>query len=220
MAILGPDHPDSRISRAFLGIEYVNAGRYVEGIARLEDVKREGGKGPNWGEIGRSLVLAYARTGDAAKAGAFAAEEVRVARKQFPDPSPQLELAIGQMGKALLDAKLYPEAEPLLREAFSLNEKRRPASHDTHYLRLLHGAALSGQRRFADAEALMLAGYKGMRQSEAKIRTQIRAERSSDALERLVELYNAWGKADEAAKWRAELDSARSAEQQRGPKAP
>ena len=35
-------------------------------------------------------------------------------------------------------------------------------------------------------------------------------QRLSDVLERLVQLYDAWGKKDEAGKWRKELDATRA----------
>ena len=44
-----------------------------------------------------------------------------------------------------------------------------------------------------------------MKQREAKIPANSKI-RLTEALERLVQLYHAWGKADEAAKWQKELD--------------
>ena len=45
-----------------------------------------------------------------------------------------------------------------------------------------------------------------MKAREAKIPPQGKP-RLTEALERLVQLYDAWGKADQAAEWRAKLEA-------------
>jgi eukaryotic-like serine/threonine-protein kinase len=67
------------------------------------------------------------------------------------------------------------------------------------------GGSLLGQKQYAAAEPLLLAGYEGMKQRAADI-PKLGQARLSEALDRLVELYDAWGKKDEAAKWRAVRD--------------
>ena len=67
-----------------------------------------------------------------------------------------------------------------------------------------------GQKKYADAESLLLAGYEGMKKREAKIPPQGKV-RLTEALERLVQLYEATNKKDETAKWRKQLDEAKKA---------
>lgn len=67
------------------------------------------------------------------------------------------------------------------------------------------GGALLGQKKYTDAEPLLLSGYQGMKQREAKIPPQGKV-RLTEALERLVQLYEATGKKEEADKWRKKLD--------------
>jgi hypothetical protein len=64
------------------------------------------------------------------------------------------------------------------------------------------GGALLGQKKYADAEPLLLAGYEGMKKQEAKIPPQ-GTGRLTEAVERLVQLYEATGKPDEVKKWQA-----------------
>ena len=73
------------------------------------------------------------------------------------------------------------------------------------------GAALLGQKKYADAEPLLLSGYQGMKKQEAKIPPQGKV-RLTEALERLVQLYEATNKKDDAAKWRKELEARKSQE--------
>ena len=56
------------------------------------------------------------------------------------------------------------------------------------------GGALLGQKKLADAEPLLLAGYRGMKEREATIEPGGRV-RIPQALERLVKLYEAKGNA-------------------------
>jgi hypothetical protein len=49
-----------------------------------------------------------------------------------------------------------------------------------------------------------------MKQREDKIPTQYRS-RLAEALERLVQLYDAWNKPDEAAKWRKAFEAHKKA---------
>jgi hypothetical protein len=73
------------------------------------------------------------------------------------------------------------------------------------------GGALLGQQKYAEAEPLLLQGYEGMKQREATIPTQGK-QRLPEAAERLVALYEATGRADEARAWRAKLPPAPQAD--------
>ncbi len=53
---------------------------------------------------------------------------------------------------------------------------------------------------------MLLAGYEGMKQREAKIPPRAKV-RLTEALERLVQVYAALEKKDEATKWRKELEA-------------
>jgi hypothetical protein len=68
------------------------------------------------------------------------------------------------------------------------------------------GNALLGQKKYAEAEPLLIAGYEGMKQREATIPPEGKP-RVTEALERVVQLYEATNKPDEAAKWRKKLEA-------------
>jgi hypothetical protein len=76
-----------------------------------------------------------------------------------------------------------------------------------------NGRLLLDAKAYAAAEPLLLNGYKGLRQTAAQIPRR-------DTLERLVQLYDAWGKPDEAAKWRKEAEAARAADRPQKLKGP
>ena len=53
---------------------------------------------------------------------------------------------------------------------------------------------------------MILAGYEDLKAREAKIPARVRS-RLSEAETRIVKLYEAWGRNDKAAEWRARLSS-------------
>jgi len=70
------------------------------------------------------------------------------------------------------------------------------------------GGALAGQKKFQEAEPLLVEGYSGMTEREAKIPPAAKS-RLSEAIRRLVDLYTAWDRPEEAAKWQALLEESK-----------
>jgi tetratricopeptide (TPR) repeat protein len=99
----------------------------------------------------------------------------------------------------LLERQRFAEAEPLLRECLKFREQDDPWGWQTFNTKSLLGGSLLGQKKFAEAEPLLLAGYEGMKQRGAY------PPRLTEATERLVQLYEATGKKEKAAEWRAKL---------------
>jgi hypothetical protein len=137
-------------------------------------------------------------------------------RKQLPPDSPQLANAFAVLGRWLLDLKQYADAEKILRECLTLREKLAMASDPdapgsqavppwlVASARSLVAGALLGQEKYADAEPLLLAAVQGLMKDEKAIPPRAR-NNIAEAIGRLIELYNATGRPDEAAKWRQEL---------------
>ena len=85
------------------------------------------------------------------------------------------------------------------------SEKKQPDAWTTFNTQSMLGGALLGQKKSADAEPLLVKGYEGMKQREKTIpNVPQTATRLPDALDRLIELYTATNKPDEAKKWQAE----------------
>jgi hypothetical protein len=104
----------------------------------------------------------------------------------------------------LLDAKAYADAEPFLRESLSLREKHAAGSWLTPNSRSLLGGALLGQKQYAEAEPLLIQGYEAIKALESQIPPNGRI-RVAEAGDRIVQLYEAWGRPEKAAEWRTKL---------------
>ena len=59
------------------------------------------------------------------------------------------------------------------------------------------------QKKYADAEPLLLKGYQGLKQREFFLEPKDEP-RIPDALDRLIELYSSTNKPDEVKRWEAE----------------
>jgi hypothetical protein len=126
--------------------------------------------------------------------------------KELPKDSPQLGGLLAQIGMGLLEQKKWAQAEPLLRESLTIREKTQPDAWNTFNGKAMLGGALLGQKKYAAAEPLLLAGYQGMKKREKTIPPPGRP-RLVEAVERLVQLYEALGKKGEAARWKKERET-------------
>jgi len=138
------------------------------------------------------------------------AELLADARQILPKDSPLLADILAQVGMRLLQVNACTDADPLLRECLTIREKNQPDAWDTFNSKSMLGGALLGQKKYAEAEPLLLAGYEGMKQREKTIPPQGK-DRLPEAVDRLVQLYEAMDKKDEAAKWRKEQEATRAA---------
>lgn len=120
---------------------------------------------------------------------------------------------------ALLAAGIFAEAEPLARECLALREKEIPDDWRTFNSRSMVGGALLGQKKYSEAEPLLLSGYEGLKQRESQI-PAIGKPRLKEALQRLVQLYDATGRADKAAEWKQKLAEFEKAEADKQPAPP
>jgi serine/threonine protein kinase len=198
---LGRSHPDTLATVANLGVNYKDAGRVAEAIPLLEEAYAASKKLPTLRFAGQQLLDAYAKAAKPVEAAKLIGELLADARRTLPKDSPQLAGLLAQSGRVLLQMTGFAEAEPLLREVLALRERMEPDGWGAFNARSMLGWALLGQKKYADAEPLLVQGYDGMKAREKTIPPQ-GASRIPEALDRLIELYTATNKPDEAKKYR------------------
>ncbi|QOJ15202.1 MAG: serine/threonine protein kinase [Planctomycetia bacterium] len=225
---LGRQHPDTLRTIANLGVNYKDAGRITEAVPLLEEAYRPAKRTQKLAHAGSALLDAYVlgaranNPGDRDRALALLPELLADARVSQPAESTALAATLVQGGMVLLDLSAWREAEPLIREALAIREAKASDSWTTFNTRSLLGAALIGQNKYSEAEPLLLSAYAGMKERETTIPPQA-APRVTDALRRIVRLYEAWDQAEpgqgfdtRAADWRERLDAASAATQPAG----
>jgi eukaryotic-like serine/threonine-protein kinase len=205
---LGRQDPGTQLAVANLGVNYKDAGRLDKAIPLLEEAYRSSGKLPDLRWVGTSLLNAYAKVGRSAEAAKLVLEQLAEARKALPNDSPHLAHVLAQDGIILLQIKAYADSEPLLRECLAIHEKTQPDLWNTFNTKSMLGGALLGQKKYAEAEPLLIAGYEGMKQRESTMPPQAKVHLTT-ALERIVQLYEATDKPAEAARWRKKLEGSK-----------
>ncbi len=130
--------------------------------------------------------------------------------KEGPESRPYLQELLA-LGSNLLRQEKYTAAETILRERLAILQKDQSQGAPTYDTQVLLGAALLGQQKYTEAEPLLVQGYQGMKaslkESSQPHHGPPTSQRLSEVLERLVRLYDAWGKKNEADKWRTELEA-------------
>ena len=163
----------------------------------------------------REVARLYEQMQDHARAEAL----WREALPFFKDNEDWLVPAQESLGRCLLHRGKFADAEPVLRECLAIFEKKNPDDLSTFYTKSLLGAALLGQRKYADAERMLMAGYEGVKkrldplpqedQKREIEKMQILRTPLIEFFEPLVQLYEATGKKDRADAWRKKLQEAR-----------
>jgi hypothetical protein len=199
-----------------LGDAYRDAGQNAKTVQLLEPLLAvaQAHLGKEDGEtlyMANNLGVAYADTDQSAKAEPVLVEHVALLRKRHGTESTQLAGALALLCSIQLRQEKYTAAELTAREALAIREKKESEDWRTFNTKSMLGGSLLGQKKYAEAEPLLLAGYDGMRAREANIPAHGKI-RLIESLERLVHLYEATGKKDAAREWRKKWDAANSAD--------
>jgi WD40 repeat protein len=164
-----------------------------------------------------TLAAAHAETGQFAKAISIQQEAIALAQseqgkrdlasrlKLYEKNSPYREHgSLAELTSARLREGKFAEAEGLARECLALREREIPDDWRTFNARSMLGGSLLGQKKYAEAEPFLLSGYEGMKQREIMIPREGKP-RLKEALQRLVHLYEATDRPDQAAGWKQKL---------------
>ncbi len=170
---------------------------------------------PDWAEderqhASRVLAAVLMDLGDFAALEPLHRKTVQELRARIPADDPQLAAALAGLTSILLAQQKFTEAEPPVRECLAIREKKLPDDWLTFNSRSMLGGSLLGQKKFPEAEPLLLSGYEGMKQRADKI-PDAGILRLKENLQRLAQLYEATGRSEKAAEWNqklAELDQA------------
>jgi serine/threonine protein kinase/tetratricopeptide (TPR) repeat protein len=204
-AKFGPEHPDTMRCMQNLGTAYVHVGKLNEAVPVLEETLklRKAKLGTDHPSTIESMVVLgkiYCETKQGPKAASVMIELTSAQRKLLPKNSPDYARMLANVSLELLSCDQFATAEEMLRECLAIRLKREPDVWTTFNTNSMLGGALLGQKKYADAEPLLLMGYEGMKAREKTIPLQGRT-RIPEALDRLIELYTATNKPDEVKKY-------------------
>ena len=139
-------------------------------------------------------------------------QELAVWRKLSEKEPRQPITAIGlvdclaRLARTLLAEGRFSDAETLAREAGRACEKDLPDDWHAFNARSLLGGSFLGQKKFPEAEPLLLSGFEGMKKLEAKMMPDDKPC-LKEALQRVVSFYEAAGKSEQAMEWKKRLEA-------------
>jgi serine/threonine protein kinase len=205
-AVRGRAHPDTLETMANLARTYQDAGQLADALPCFAELLKA--RTASLGAVHRETLLAtcdlasaYVDAGRREEALTLFKEALSLGRQNLPGDVPILAAASSGVGTCLLQQGHFSEAEVPLREALALREKMAAGEWARFDVRSQLGAALAGQGKYDEAEAMLLAGYEGLKAREDHMPTGDKRS-IGEARDRLIQLFEAWGKPEKAAEWR------------------
>jgi len=207
---LGPEHPDTVWRMNDLANNYSAQGKYAQAEAlynqTLEFRRRQlGPEHPDTLSTLGEMASMYQHEGKYALAETYASQAVtgrtHAAGKEDPDTlGSEADLVLAQLSQGK-----FPESERLAREVLEIDRKVQPDDWQRFRAASLLGASLAGQKKYADAEPLLLEGYQGLlaRKNRIAVPDWYHVEL---ARKWLLGLYKAQGKPDKAARFQQKQD--------------
>jgi tetratricopeptide (TPR) repeat protein len=147
-----------------------------------------------------NLASVYQRQGKYGLAETYARQVLARRRHDLGPEHPETMASAADLALAYQSQGEFAESEALARGALEFYRKNQPNDWQRFDAESLLGASLAGQKRYTEAEALLLPGYQGMKQRENTIPAFNRFK-LQQAGESIVRLYQDWGKPDNAAEW-------------------
>jgi non-specific serine/threonine protein kinase/serine/threonine-protein kinase len=211
----GDDYPWTLINKMILARLYLQTNRLAEAERYASEACRSwrvlSEKNPHtlWSQA--LLAEVYLAQGRPADAHPLLQDLREKADQQQDRLAPFNIRMLSDLGHALLEQQDFSQAESFLGLYMALAEKKLPNSWRRSAAISALGACLLGQKKYAEAEPLLLKGYAELRQHQEKIPACFRVTRLTEALDWLGRLYEETDKPDEASRWRKELGATKAA---------
>ena len=127
-------------------------------------------------------------------------EALEMNRRVLPPDHPDIIFGAAALSNVLRHLNRLSEAENLARESLEMSVRKLGQVHArTKEAEGALGLALAAQRRWKDAEPLLLS-YARALEAKAGVEGDF-----GEVAAQIADMYTAWEKTDKAAEWRAEL---------------
>ena len=207
--VLGEKNSATLISINNLAVFYRRRGKYAEAEPLSLQVMQGltaalGPEHPYTLNSENNLALLYQAEGKYDLAEALYLKAWNGRRQLLGAENPDTLAVLRNLARLSIERADYIRAESSARAAVTAFEKNGSSGWDSFYARSELGESLAGQKKYLDAEPLLLAGYEGLTRTAIPV-----AERTAldDTGRWIVQLYRNWNKPTEAAEWTKKLAS-------------
>ncbi len=202
--VYGSDHPQTGHRTNVLALLLADMGRHDDARVQFEQAldiltKALGPEHPSVAPVAENLGKAVRDLGDHDRALGLFRQALAIRVKAHGPVHVEVSQTLESEGTLLLAMRDYAAAEPVLRRALDVTRKTfEPGHARIGRLSSALGACLAATRRQNEAERLLLDGL-------SILTTRYGANHAETALarNRVVDLYDAWGRPDQAARHRA-----------------
>jgi non-specific serine/threonine protein kinase/serine/threonine-protein kinase len=201
--VMGEEHPDTLLTATNLANLYraVDRPDDAESLLRstLETATRDlGEEHPLTLNAMQLLSALYDDMGRFEDAERLARSSLDIRRRTLPPDHPSVLTSMSNLARLYMKQGDYARARPLLAEAVAGSRRSLPEGHWYQGVYLLrYGECLLGEQAYQQAEAALLESHRIL---AANLGGQ--HSRTVAAAAVLVDLYDAWDRPDEAARWR------------------
>ena len=199
-SLLGDRHPDVASLMHNLAFLYYEKGEIARAMALERDVldMRRAILGERHPEVAKSLnaiAMWTMKDGQFETAESMLREAVEINRDVHGEVHPDIASSLTLLASCLVAQDRFDEAFELAGNAREMFAAALPDGHwRTAVAASAEGAALAGLRRYAEAEPLLIDSYTMLKSDATAIPAFV-----DEAGERLVSLYELWGKPEKAA---------------------
>jgi len=209
--VLGPEHSETLSSMNTLALVYQSEGKYAQAEAlysqTLEMQRRVLGTEDAYTLTTlQDFAYMYQRQGKYGLAETHAAQALAGQRHALGLEHPDTMASAADLALAYQSQGNFAESELLAREAFEFYRKTEPDDWRRFRAETLLGGSLAGQKKYAEAEPVLLEGYQGMaeRKEHIGVPDWYHLDRAG---EWIVQLYQDWGKPGQATEWKRRLEA-------------
>jgi eukaryotic-like serine/threonine-protein kinase len=204
--VLGEEHVKTLNVMHNLAALYRRQGKYSQAEAlfvKTLDIRRRvaGSDHPDTLSEMSGLAMVYRMENKYTEAEALFREVRDVRSRALGKNHPATLYAAALLGLVQFQEQKHQEAEDTLRAALTGYETARIETWQRFQCQSLLGAALAMEKRFAEAEPLLLSGYHGMMLARGAIPVEDQPF-LSDVRGAIIHLYEEWGNPAKAAEWR------------------
>jgi len=205
--VLGLENPATLLSMGNLADTYTQQDKYAQAeplFTRALEISRRVLGPEHTLTLGflSDFATLYQRQGRYALAETYAAQVLAGRQRAGSSEDPaDIQSAMCDLALIYVSEGKFTEGARLARQTLEFAEKNQLDNWERFRAESLLGASLAGQTKYAEAEPLLLQGWQGMSSHKEQIGVP-ELYHVDRAREWLIQLYQSWGKPEQAAAWR------------------